>query len=173
MTKAFVAFLVACGGTSGSPGGPGASPDAAPQLRTVKITFDELSPDTKVTTQYAPDVTFASKTGDILAYDPGEFGQSKPNFICTGSGDCATDLTLTFTHGVRGISFDALGVNDTGAIATVQLTPGGSVPIVGQGMVDVPVHVDLSTFTGVTSLVVTNITDAAGIGYDNFTFEAP
>ena len=74
-------------------------------------------------------------------------------------------------------SFDAIGVNDTGTISTVQVYVAGeaaaSVPMIGQRMLATPAHIDLTRYSNVTRVDVTDITDEAGLGLDNIAFHIP
>jgi hypothetical protein len=148
----------------------------------VTIDFDELPGNTRVTTQYAPHATFscsggASSSVDFnAAFNPGALGQSMPNIICSDDEQCDTDTLVVFGAPVDALAFDAIAVNDTGTVATVVVHQGStqtSVPLVGKGNVQVPVHVDLSMYAGVTEVDVTKITDEGGIGLDTFVFQYP
>ena len=102
-----------------------------------------------------------------------------PNFICTGpaggSITCTADTYVMFATPVSGLTFDGLGINNTQAnVAQVDVYTNGVfnstviIPGAGQGLS--PETIDLSAFTGVTEIHIYNITDAAGIGWDTFSF---
>jgi hypothetical protein len=174
------------GGSSGSSsgsssGGSSGSSSGGTSYETVTINFDELPGNTKVTTQYAPHATFscgspASGNNFNSAFDPGDLGQSLPNFICSDDEECDTDYVVVFGAPVDGLAFDAIGVNDMGTVATLVIHQGStvtSIPFVGKGNDLVAVHVDLSPYPGVTEVDVTKITDPAGFGLDTFVFQYP
>ena len=66
--------------------------DADGEVTNVTINFDELPDNTAVATQYAPQATFSG----VTAFDPGNFGQSMPNFICSDMEQCDSDYTVVF-----------------------------------------------------------------------------
>jgi hypothetical protein len=155
------------GGDSGAAGATGTT--------TVVINFDDLTLATKVTTQYADHATFSCPSGDIVALNTAVV-QSPPNFIC-GTLTCTGAMILEFARPVSGIHFTVIGVNATGKVADIVLyEPGGSsatVDLVGQGNANLPVPVDVSSYSNVTRLEITNITDLSGLGADDFTFQFP
>jgi hypothetical protein len=101
-----------------------------------------------------------------------------PSFICTGpaggSIDCTADTIVDFTSPVSGLTFDAVGVNDTGQVAEVEVFGASglvaTVPIIGGAGGYTAQPVDLSAYNDVTSIDITDITDPAGIGWTNFSF---
>lgn len=149
----------------------------------VDINFDDLpaGPITGevVSTQY-PQATFSSTPGNVnyVTTQP-QLTDSPPNFICTGpiGGEigCMQDTIVSFTSPVSDLTFSAIGVNDSGQVALVDVYTDGTlaatVPIIGQGNGEVPLPVDLSAYTDVTSIDIREITDAGGIGWDDFSFE--
>ncbi len=141
------------------------------------INFDDLGNGVVVTNQYAQ-ATFSSNPGFQILTTAQNLGSSLPNFICTGAGsiDCAHDVFVNFTNPVNTLSFVATGANDTGVIGQVKVYVGGlldsTININGAGTPFTPVLVDLSAFTDVTGITIFNVTDAAGLGYDDFTFNA-
>jgi hypothetical protein len=163
------------GGSSGQ--GDGGAKSEAGSTSTVTIDFDELPDSTTITNQYAQYATFASQDrGSVVAFDPLDLGQSMPNFICSDTKQCDTGYVVAFAKGVSALRFDAIGVNSTGAVATIQIHQGStstSIPLVGQGQTMVPVHVDLSGYSNVTEVDVVNIMDLGGIGLDTFVFDLP
>jgi len=171
------------GGSSGSSssGGSSGSGSGGVTYQKVTINFDELPSNTRVTTQYAPHATFscggtASATNVNEAFDPGNLGQSLPNFICSDDEQCDTDVLVAFGAPVDGLAFDAIGVNNDGPAATIVIHQGSaqtSIPLVGKGNDVVAVHVDLSSYPGVTEVDVTKIIDSAGLGLDTFVFQYP
>jgi len=148
---------------------------AGGQAAAVTINFDNLGNGVVVTNQYA-EATFSSNPGFQILTTAQNLGSSLPNFICTGTGriDCAHDVFVNFTNGVSGLSFVATGANNVGVIGQVKVYVGGlldsTVDINGTGNPFTPISVDLTGFTDVTGITIFNVTDAAGLGYDDFTF---
>lgn len=128
-----------------------------------------------VTTEY-PGVVFSS-TGvnvNIVSSQPG-IGDGL-NFLCTGSPgiNCVGETILNFTDPVSGLSFLAVGSNNSGVQALVDVFVNGAFAatnnIVVGGLFNTPDLVDLSAFNSVTSIRIHDITDGGGLGWDNFTF---
>lgn len=146
------------------------------------INFDNLSNGTVVTGQYAPIATFSSVFGEaIVTYNySSAYGGSAPNFICTAGSfnaltqDCSHSVFVDFTNPVDGLTFHALGVDNTGMVAQVNVFEnyvfGTSVGVFGLGTPFTPLAVDLSAYTNVTRIEIVNVTDFSGIGYDDFSF---
>ena len=142
----------------------------------VTINFDGLVGGTAVTNQF-PEATFSSNEGfEIFTFDR-DFGSSPPNFICTwtsvGGFDCAKDVFVSFTNPVNALSFLVVGINNFGKIGVVDVFDIssnllGTVNIVGEGTT--LGLVDLGTFSDVSRISIRDITDAYGVGYDDFTF---
>ena len=139
------------------------------------VNFDNLATGAIVTTQY-PQVTFSSTAGSVNRTVAQNLGSSQPNFICTfaasGGIDCTHETILDFTSPVNNLSFLAVGVNDMGVVALVDVFQNGvfstTVNVIGHG---VPLSsVDLSAFADVTRIRIHDITDTVGIGWDDFTF---
>jgi hypothetical protein len=119
------------------------------------------------------------------AIDPGtDLSQSPPNLLCTaGAGggpvNCASDTILDFPVGVSNLTFRALGNNDGGTVATINVftggstgSPAGTIDVTGPGQ-NMPVDVDISEFSDVTRIEITNIMDSSGIGWDDIAFDVP
>jgi hypothetical protein len=144
------------------------------------INFDNLANGAIVTTQYASLATFSSTPAEQIAvYNfSASFGGSPPNFICTesvqGAQDCAGAVFLDFTNPVNGLSFSALGVDNVGLAAKVNVYENNvfnsTVSVLGTGTPLTPHFVDLSAFTNVTRIEIVNVIDSNGIGYDDFVF---
>ena len=150
---------------------------ASPASATV-INFDNLGNGVVVTSQYAG-VTFSSQAGSQVLTSAQSLGSSLPNFICSakvGSGiNCVDDVYVDFLGGVSGLSFKAVGANNVGNMGDVRVFAGatllGTVNMVGSGTPLTPVFVNLAAFANVTRIEIANVTDAAGLGYDDFTFD--
>ncbi len=110
----------------------------------------------------------------MLAVD----AHTPPNLLCSGpAGDtanCAEDTFVDFTNPVDSLSFWALGVSNLGTVAQVNVYVDhvfdSTVDITGLGDQFTPLPVDLSSFSNVTRIELVNIADAAGIGWDTFSF---
>lgn len=128
-----------------------------------------------VTNQY-PGVLFSS-TGsnvNIVSTQPG-IGDGI-NFLCTGSPgiNCTGETILTFDNPVSSVSFLAVGSDNSGVQALVDIFVNGAFAatnnIVVSGLRIIPDLVDLSAYNDVTSIRIHDITDVGGLGWDNFTF---
>lgn len=140
------------------------------------IDFDSLSNGDVVTNQFA-EAIFSSSAGSEVIVTAQNLGSSAPNFICSGVNgaiNCVDDVYVDFTGAVSGLSFLAVGDNDTGDIGDVRVFAGasllGTVDIFGNSNGSDAQLVDLSAFSGITRIEIANITDGAGLGYDDFTF---
>lgn len=145
------------------------------------INFDDLSNGTVVTNQYASlDAIFSSTPGNVnyITTQP-SYNGTPPNFLCTGPTGggitCTADTIVTFATPVNGLTFQALGINNTSAnVAEVNVYTNGVfastviIPGAAQGLD--PELIDLSGFSNVTQIDITDITDGGGIGWDTFTF---
>ena len=151
---------------------------AANAIPTV-IGFEDFGPvgvsGPTVTNQY-PGVLFSS-TGsnvNIVSTQPG-IGDGI-NFLCTGSPgiNCTGETILTFDNPVSSVSFLAVGSNNSGVQALVDIFVNGAFAatnnIVVSGLFNTPDLVDLSAYNDVTSIRIHDITDGGGLGWDNFTF---
>ena len=146
------------------------------------ITFDDLpqggTTGVVVTTQY-PSASFSSSGAHVnyVTTQP-SFQGTPPNFLCTGpaggSIDCSGPTIVDFTSPVSGLTLNAMGVNDTGNVATIDVYDRGgrvgTVPVIGHSGGLAPEGQDLSAFVGVTRIVIGSITDGGGIGWDDFAF---
>ena len=144
----------------------------------VTINFDGLAPDTTVTNQF-PEATFSSNVGFEIRTLSRVFAPSTPNFICTGTSaggsNCSQDVFVSFTNPVNALSFLVVGINSVGTIGLVDIFDAsnmllGTVNIVGEGRTPTPGLVELGAFSNVGKISIRNVTDAYGLGYDDFTF---
>jgi hypothetical protein len=153
----------------------GAALVASPASAATVINFDNLGNGVQVTNQYAG-VTFSSQAGSQILTTAQNLGTSLPNFICSAvtSINCVDDVYLDFATAVSGLSFLAVGDNNVGHNGDVRVFGGstllGTVNIIGDANGFTPYLVDLSAFSGITRIEITNITDLVGLGYDDFTF---
>lgn len=161
---------------------PHASPSASvPQTAigddTVNIDFSRLANGSVVTNQN-PFATFSSTSGNVN-YVSDQSSYDTPSFICTGpaggSIDCTADTIVKFTSPVSDLKFDAVGVNNTGQVAEVDVYAASgllaAIPITGDAGVFNAQLVDLSAYKDVTRIDITDITDGGGIGWTNFSFK--
>jgi hypothetical protein len=148
---------------------------------TITINFDNLNDGDVVTNQYAAqDAIFSSTAGNVnYITAQASYLSTPPNFICSGpanSGiDCVEDTYVMFATPVSDLTFDGLGINNTQAnVAQVDVYTNGvlnsTIIIPGAGQGFSPENIDLSAFTNVTEIHIYDITDAAGIGWDTFSF---
>jgi len=128
-----------------------------------------------VTNQYAG-VLFSSTGGQTnqVSSQPGiGFGT---NFICTGTGaiNCTGETLLDFSAPVSGLSFWAVGSDNAGDTARVDVFTNnvfaGTQVITTNGVFHTPNFVDLTSFSDVTRIRIYGITDGGGLGWDNFEF---
>lgn len=153
----------------------GAASVASPASAATVINFDNLGNGVQVTNQYAG-VTFSSQAGSQILTTAQNLGTSLPNFICSAvtSINCVDDVYLDFSTAVSGLSFFAVGDNNVGHNGDVRVFGGstllGTVNIIGDANGSTPYLVDLGAFSGITRIEIANITDLAGLGYDDFTF---
>ncbi len=149
---------------------------SAPGFATT-INFDNLADGAVVTNQYAG-VTFSSSPGSQILTTAQNLGSTLPNFICSGVGsaiNCVDTVFVDFASGTNGLSFVAVGDNNTGVNGAVSVFAGmtllGSVNIIGDGNAFTPYLVNLSAFSGITRIAITT-NDIAGLGYDDFTYNS-
>lgn len=143
----------------------------------VTIDFDDLAPDTVVTNQYAT-ATFSSSAGNVNYAEDQSLGSSLPNFICTGpiggGINCIEDTYVDFTNPVNNLNFLAIGVNDIGKVAEVNVfvnnVYNSTIDVIGNGTPSTPDFVSIA-LSNVTRIEIVNITDSAGIGWDDFNFD--
>jgi hypothetical protein len=143
----------------------------------ITIDFDALATGVVVTSQYS-DATFSSAAGFDNTTVALASGGSPPNAIETGpsggSPDGLHDTYVDFPCPVGSLSFNAIAVDNVGPVANVNVYESGvlsaTVPVAGAGTPTVPVRVDLTSFNNVTRVELTGITDASGMGWDDFVF---
>ena len=131
----------------------------------VVINFDDLLVGTQVATQY-PEATF---------HAVGVRSDWSAHVLGSNSGYNG-NVAIDFTTPVRNLKFDYGWTNSSGTIAKVDVYYYDStgqvmktVSIVGDGKQAVRT-LDLSKFINVTRILIHDVTDAAGLAYDNFSF---
>ena len=150
----------------------------------VVINFDELATNTLVNNVY-PGVTFGTNTGDgNVRVFSNCCSQSDPNSIAPSPGGAGTfnfngDLIVQFASAVNGLSFFSGGDNDVGTVALIDVFGLGGVLLGtqnliadGDGLGLTEELQNLGGFANVTMIHIRNVTDAAGLVYDTFTFSA-
>ena len=143
----------------------------------VVIDFDNVAAGTVITNNYA-DATFSSNAGQENRTEAQNLGSSLPNFICTfaigGQINCVNDTYVDFTSAVNNLTFYSIGANDNGHNADVDVFVNnafaGTVQVIGNGTGSTPDLVDLTAFNNITRIEIKNITDFAGLGWDDFSF---
>ncbi len=132
-----------------------------------------------ITNQY-PGVSFSSSGGSVnYVTTQAVYNSTPPNFICTGPAGsqitCTAETILDFAIPVSNLRFDALGINDSGVVAQVDVFVSGvldsTLDIVGNAEIYNPLLVDLTSYSDVTRIRMHSITDSAGIGWDTFRYE--
>lgn len=147
---------------------------ASAQAATV-IDFDGLSNGDIVTNQFS-EVTFSSETGSSIFVTEQSLGASPPNFICSGVNriNCIDDVYLDFTNPVKDLSFLFVGDNNVGDVGDVRVFGAkgllGTLDLLGDGSISTPGFVEVSGFSNITRIEIANVSDAAGLGFDDFSF---
>lgn len=128
-----------------------------------------------VTTEY-PGVVFSSTGSNVnIVTSQAGIGDGL-NFLCTGSPgiNCVGETILNFTNPVHDLSFLAVGSNNAGVQALVDVFVNGVFAATNNitvgGIFNTPDLVDLSAFNNVTSIRIHDITDGGGLGWDDFTY---
>ena len=131
-----------------------------------------------VDNQYDQYAVFSSETGNVvrtLDY-ASTYTTSLPNFTCTygSTSQCEGDYIVDFTEPAFGLSLYAVGAGDTGQVAQVRVFQNGIetavVPVTGAGSDYTPILINLSAYPEITRIEVINVTDAYGLGWDDFSF---
>ncbi len=121
--------------------------------------------------------TFTSNNNvEVYAFG-GAFAQSGVNTIApdAGGGSFNGDLFVDFASGVSNLSFWSGGDDFNGIQATINVFVGGifdsAVSLIGDGNAGTTDFHDLSAFSNVTRIEIVNVTDPAGLVYDDFMFD--
>jgi hypothetical protein len=148
---------------------------------TVKINFDNLGPHTTVFNQYPPAI-FSSPGGGIVITIPNtefNYNSSPPNWIDSVRSlydrTQGRPIEISFSTPVNDLKFYALACNDPGVIADIYVTVSGRAAeknaLVSNRLPRVPNLLNIGEkYKNVTKLLITNIVDYLGIGYDDFSF---
>ncbi len=143
----------------------------------ITIDFDALATPVVVTTQFA-EATFSAPAGSDNVTVALAAGSSQPNVIETepvgGPPDGTRDTYVDFPCPVGSLSFSAVAVDNVGPVANVNVYESGvltaTLAVEGAGTPTVPVRVDLTSYNNVTRVEMVGITDASGLGWDDFVF---
>jgi uncharacterized repeat protein (TIGR01451 family) len=156
------------------------SPDPSATTGLKVINFDELGNRVNVNDHY-PDIKFVAASfpavTTFIGVDIGGAGSSPPNIIHPdNNGNLSMDVS--FPRAVDGLSFNIIGQDDFGTICIIDVFRGNqllttrSVPGEGRTNRAIPINIG-SEFNQVTEVIIRNITDTAGLGYDDFRFTIP
>ncbi|WP_422923348.1 fibronectin type III domain-containing protein [Singulisphaera sp. PoT] len=149
----------------------------------ITIDFDDLTAGTVVTNQY-PYVKFSGDPAfpnQVLATTdasaPNSLGAPTPPPNGDGVGNpYIHPLYVDFSIPVEKLRFTLLRDDASGAIAQVRVyekgTLSATVPLNGTATVSTPEHIDLTAYHKVTRIEIVNITDPAGLLWDDFSFIA-
>ncbi len=147
------------------------------EAQAIVIDFDSLTVGTIVTTQFS-EVTF-SGTGALPAHvlSFAVSGNSSPNVIASGDSlaDGSKDTFLDFTLPVSNLSFVIVGDGSSGSAGMLDIYVNSifdtTLSLTVDGVGSSADLIDLTSFINVTRIEMYDITDPAGIGYDDFTFD--
>ena len=121
--------------------------------------------------------TFTSNNNvEVYAFG-GAFAQSGVNTIApdAGGGSFNGDLFVDFTSAVNNLSFWSGGDDFNVIQATINVFVNGlfdsAVSLIGDGNAGTTDFHDLSAFSNVTRIEIVNVTDPAGLVYDDFMFD--
>ena len=130
-----------------------------------------------ITNQYAG-VVFSSAGGMVnRVSSQGGIGDGL-NFLCTATSsiNCTGETVLDFTSAVSGVSFLAVGDDSQGVTAQVDVWVNGQLAgtedVLTDGIFNTTQLVNLAGYSNVTRVRIHSITDAGGLGWDNFSFTA-
>ena len=147
----------------------------------VTINFDNLPLNTLVSNQYSQ-VTFSSEN---LYFNPPFTSSncgycvtaSSPHFVTSGIGygNGNHELILDFKQPVRDVTFYAVGGDNFGIIANIDIWENGNLArtiyLQGAGYAYYPIFADLKPYgSNITKIRIYNIVDTNGLGFDDFTF---
>ncbi len=149
----------------------------------VEINFDDQPHDglagVVITNQY-PGVLFSSTPGFVnyVTTQP-TYNSTPPNFLCTGpiggSINCTAETILTFATPVTKLTFDGMGINDTGLVAKIDIYTNGiftaTQDVIGHASSLNPETQDLTAYNNITKIRIYDITDGGGIGWDTFKYD--
>lgn len=136
---------------------------------TTNIDFSGLPDGTQASPIVFPQATFVSSTGTFFA---GASGIAKEICPLTSAFNCSAAMTVNFTGPVNNLRFSSVGDDAASSVFVAITTMTGSFNFIGSSdgnFAAFDLH-DLSAYSGVTSIVITN-NDGAGLAYDRFSFD--
>lgn len=147
------------------------SPQVDPYYDTVLLTYALPS------NQY-PDAIFSSIPGYHVATYGRPYGTGLPSITRASDfynyANHLVPLTVDFPKPVTDLTFYLTGVDYLGAIGAIDIYQNNvythTEPLFGYGSAFIPAFQNLSSNANVTRIVVKNITDPNGLGFDNFSF---
>jgi uncharacterized repeat protein (TIGR01451 family) len=146
------------------------------------IGFDDVPSGTVISNQFPPAVFSTTSQWYLLAHSQFNYGSTFPNILDHGPivyPHGYVPLYVDFTTPVNNLKFYILAVDDNRpGIAQINIfqnhrtTPSATISVNGFGNAFAPVPIDLGSagYNNITRIEVFNITDANGIGYDDFSF---
>ena len=117
-----------------------------------------------------------SGNNNIIVYDfGGTFANSGVNTIAEQDANFNGDLFVDFAVAVTNFSFFSSGDDATGVQAQINVFVNGAfaalIDLIGDGNAfGTDIH-DLSSFANITRIEIFNVTDPAGLVYDDFKFD--
>jgi len=148
----------------------------------IRIHFDDLPNNTVVRDQYLGPVGVRFSSNNFFfpphtSQSCGDFctTTSRPNFITTKPDDTG-QLHVEFTQPVSNLSFFMIGVDAFfNAFAVVDLFQNGSFSnsFTIFGNANSSVGFTFGSTSNISKIVIRNITDPLGVGFDDFTFTVP
>ena len=137
----------------------------------VLIDFEELADGPRSVPLVYPEATFTSASGEFIV----NVGLGSKDLCAFFNGGCGGTLTVDFASPAGNLQFLSAGDNVSGLLGNA------SVYVTGIFTTDVAINydgngstydpVDLSSFSGITRVVLTS-TDVGGVSWDNFSFSA-
>jgi uncharacterized repeat protein (TIGR01451 family) len=149
----------------------------------VTVNFDDVPPFTDVSTRYKG-VVFSSPGLSVYSW-PTNYASSPPHSVTRGTlafpsgafNNHFADFQATFPQPVNDLKFYIIDCDNFGTIGLMDIYQNGvltrpNVPIPGGGGSHPPIPFDAHAagINDITKVVIHNITDAAGLTFDDFSF---
>ncbi len=140
----------------------------------VQVNFDQLVPGALDADAF-PEASFSSDPGSVIQVAAFNRAPSPPNIICTLAGtlDCVNSVFVDFTDPAYCLTFKGIGAKASGQIAEVRVFhESGETTVTVDGEMDGvnPIEIDLTRFRGVSRIEIVDVTDIAGVAWDDFEF---
>jgi len=148
---------------------------SATSAQAVLIDFEQFNNGDLIGT--VGNATFTSNNNVQVYAFGGAYAQSGVNTIApdAGGGLFNGDLFVDFALAVNNLSFWSGGDNDNGLQATIRVFVNGvfnsAVCLLGDGNAATTDFHNLSAFANVSRIEIVNVTDRAGLVYDDFSFD--